>query len=67
MSSPRKRLVPDDFETIFVEQGRLACEDWYGARRTTVTRWLEESGKEELIRQRRLFWRFQRAQAKRSR
>jgi hypothetical protein len=43
------RQVPDDFEVVFVEQGRLECEAWYRVRRTTVTRWLEEAGKARLI------------------
>ncbi len=43
------RTRPDDFEVVFVEQGRLECEAWYRVRRTTVTRWLEESGKDRLI------------------
>lgn len=51
--SPRPR--PDDFEVVFVEQGRLECEAWYRARRTTVNRWLEESGKERLIAKRASF------------
>lgn len=44
-----RRPVPDDFEVIFVEQGRLACEEWYRARRTTVDRWLVLSGKQTLL------------------
>jgi hypothetical protein len=43
------RRCPDDFDVIFVEQGRIGCECWYRARRSTVTRWLEERGKEALI------------------
>ena len=46
------RPCPDDFDVIFVEQGRLACESWYRCRRTTVNRWLEERGKQRLIRAR---------------
>lgn len=49
------RPVPDDFEVIFVEQGRLECEAWYRARRTTVNRWLEECGKDRLIAKRASF------------
>lgn len=39
---PPLRKCPDDFEVIFVEQGRLGCEAWYRARRDTVTRWMRE-------------------------
>lgn len=58
------RPVPIDFEVIFVEQGRLACETWYHARRTTVTRWLEESGKQRLIEKRAAYVRSMRRQGK---
>jgi hypothetical protein len=50
---PPPRSCPDDFEVIFVEQGREGCEAWYRARKTTITRWLEERGKERLIAARR--------------
>jgi hypothetical protein len=46
---PPLRSCPDDFEVIFVEQGRLGCESWYRTRRTTINRWLDESGKDRLI------------------
>lgn len=46
---PPLRPCPDDFDVIFVEQGRLACEAWYRARRDTVNRWLHERGKKRLI------------------
>jgi hypothetical protein len=46
---PPLRRCPDDFAVIFVEKGREACEAWYRARKTTVTRWLIESGKVDLI------------------
>lgn len=49
------RPCPEDFDVIFVEQGRLACESWYRCRRTTVDRWLEERGKARLIEQRAAF------------
>lgn len=39
---PPLRQRPDDFEVIFVEQGRVGCEPWYRARRDTVTRWMRE-------------------------
>jgi hypothetical protein len=56
-----RRAIPDDFEVIFVEQGRLACEDWYRARRTTVDRWLILSGKQRLISERAAFVEHKRA------
>lgn len=58
------RPIPGDFEVVFVEQGRLECEAWYRARRTTVTRWLEESGKERLIEKRAAFVKHLRLQRK---
>lgn len=58
------RPVPDDFEVVFVEQGRLECEAWYRARRTTVTRWLEECGKQRLITKRAAFVKHLRQQSK---
>lgn len=59
---PRPR--PNDFEVIFVEQGRLECEAWYRCRRTTVDRWLEEAGKARLIAKRAAFVKLQREQRK---
>jgi hypothetical protein len=56
---PRRR--PEDFEVIFVEQGRIGCEAWYRARRTTVDRWLEECGKAKLIKRRAEYVAHQRA------
>jgi hypothetical protein len=44
------RSCPDDFETTFVDIGRLACEEHYQARRTTITRWLCERGEDRLKR-----------------
>jgi hypothetical protein len=58
---PPLRQVPDDFDIIFVEQGRDGCEGWYRARKTTVTRWLEERGKVRLIRLRAEYVAHQRA------
>lgn len=58
------RRCPDDFEVVFVEQGRLECEAWYRCRRTTVTRWLEECGKERLITRRKAFVSAMRKQGK---
>jgi hypothetical protein len=46
---PPPRQCPDDFDVIFVEIGRLECEAWYRARRTTIDRWLAERGKQKLI------------------
>lgn len=54
-----RRPVPDDFDIIFVEQGRLECEVWYRASRVTVDRWLIERGKRRLIEARAEFLRFQ--------
>lgn len=63
MADPRGlRAMPEDFEIIFVEQGRLECEDWYRAGRTTVTRWLSEAGKERLIAKRAAYVQYQRDQ-----
>lgn len=56
----QSRDCPDDFEVIFVELGRLECEAHYRARRTTITRWLEERGKKKLLRQRADFVKYQR-------
>jgi hypothetical protein len=42
------RPCPEDFEQQFVELGRLACEEHYQARRTTITRWLGECGEARL-------------------
>jgi hypothetical protein len=58
---PPLRKCPDDFEVIFVEQGRVGCEAWYRARRETVTRWLEERGKAKLIKARAAYVAHQRA------
>lgn len=62
--SRQSRQCPPDFEVIFVELGRLECEVHFRARRTTVTRWLEESGKGKLIRKRAQFVKHQRQLAK---
>lgn len=59
-SSWQARACPDDFEIIFVEKGRLECESHYRARRTTVTRWLEETGKKRLLKKRASYVRYQR-------
>jgi hypothetical protein len=46
---PPQRVCPEDFDVIFVEQGRLGCEAWYRVARTTVNRWMEERGAKRLI------------------
>lgn len=50
---PWRRPCPDDFAETFVRIGRLACEEHYGARRTTIAAWLEECGKDALTERRR--------------
>jgi hypothetical protein len=59
---PPPRACPEDFEVIFVEIGRLACETWFHASRTTITRWLKEKGMNRLIRRRADFVAHKRAQ-----
>ena len=49
------RQKPDDFEVVFIERGRLECESYFRAGRNTVTRWLKESGKARLLKQRRAY------------
>lgn len=61
---PPPRRCPDDFDVMFVEQGRLGCEAWYRARRGTVTRWLVERGKDRLIKARAGYVKHQRATGK---
>lgn len=58
---PPPRVCPEDFDVIFVEQGRDGCEGWYRASRRTVNRWLAERGKERLIRARADYVSHQRA------
>jgi hypothetical protein len=43
------RLCPDDFDLVFVEIGRLACEEHYRVGRFVIDHWLEKSGKRRLI------------------
>ena len=57
----QSRPCPPDFDVVFVEQGRLECEAWYRARRTTITRWLIERGKSRLIKKRAAFVKHQRS------
>jgi hypothetical protein len=59
---PPLRACPDDFDVIFVEQGRDWCESWYRASKKTVTRWLEERGKAKLIKKRAEYVAHQRSQ-----
>lgn len=49
------------FEKVFIEQGRVACESWFGIGRNRVNRWLEEAGKDGLIEERRKFIKAKRA------
>lgn len=58
---PPLRKCPDDFDVIFVEQGRVGCEAWYRARRDTINRWLGDRGKQRLIDARAAFVAHQRA------
>lgn len=60
---PPPRRCPDDFDVIFVEIGRLDCENWYRASRRTINRWLIERGKQRLINLRAAFVRHLRNQA----
>jgi hypothetical protein len=59
-----RRAVPDEFEVVFVEQGRLACEPYFGASRITINRWLIQVGKKRLIERRAEFVKHQRNMAK---
>lgn len=52
---PPLRACPDDFDVIFVEQGRIGCETWYRAARLTVNRWMSERGVKRLIEARAAF------------
>jgi hypothetical protein len=49
---PPQRKRPDDFDVIFVEQGRVECERWYRASRITVNRWMDEAGAQRLVKAR---------------
>ena len=51
--SPRAR--PEDFEAVFVEIGRFECEAHFHARRSTVTLWMEQLGKQRLIDDRKAY------------
>lgn len=57
-----RKPVPDDFEIIFVEKGRPACEPHYGASRITISRWMHQTGYSRLIRERANFVKYQRDQ-----
>lgn len=54
-----RRPRPCDFDLVFVQIGRLACEEHFRASADTITRWLEEQGKDKLIADRKAFvhWR----------
>lgn len=58
---PPLRPCPPDFDTIFVEIGRVDCETYYRAARITIDRWLLERGKDKLIELRAAFVEHQRA------
>lgn len=62
---------PDTFDRVFIEQGRLACEDWFGASRISVNRWMRQcdrrrfaDGECGLREARASYVKYQRAQAK---
>jgi hypothetical protein len=61
------RPCPPDFREQFVKLGRLQCEEHYRARRSTITRWLEECGKREMIELRKAFVREKRREGMRRR
>lgn len=63
-ANAERRAVPDEFEVVFREQGRLACETAFGASRITVTRWLRQCGMKRLLEARAAFVKHQRGQAK---
>jgi hypothetical protein len=54
--------APDNFDIIFIEKGRLACESIFKVSRLTVNHWLIQRGKSRLIKARSDFVRFQREQ-----
>lgn len=58
---PPLRACPDDFDVMFVEQGRIGCESWYRASRLTVNRWMSERGAKRLIDARAAYVAHQRA------
>lgn len=58
---PPLRACPDDFDVMFVEQGRQECEDWYRASRRTINRWMVERGEVRLIKARASYVAHQRA------
>lgn len=49
------RPMPEEFEVVFIERGRLECESHFRAGRNTITRWLKEAGKARLVRMRKSF------------
>lgn len=59
---PPLRACPADFDVIFIEQGRLGCESWYRASRSTVNRWMDERDAKRLIDARAAYVAHQRSQ-----
>ena len=51
-SNPRR---PRDFETVFVQYGWRGIERLFGARTSINVRWIEESGREDLLALRRRY------------
>ena len=47
--------MPDDFEQVLIRIGRHLCPEWYGVHRRSIDRWIEQCGKERLLRLRREF------------
>lgn len=47
-SEATRSPVPAQFEVVFVEHGRLACEAWFNASRITVNRWMRQCGGKRL-------------------
>jgi hypothetical protein len=60
---PSRHKCPDNFEIIFREKGRVACETEFNASRLTVNLWLIQRGKRRLLDERAAFVRFERDQA----
>lgn len=56
LHAPTKhRSIPLDFEQVFVQIGRAACQEHYRAGRKAVTRWLKQRGEQRLIEARAAF------------
>lgn len=58
------RPVPSDFREMYILHGRDDCEIVYRASHQTITRWLNETGREELTRARAAYVAEQRAKAR---